>query len=48
MLTVATMSNAEIPHRDARGRAKYAGHLHPADSEEVSASLFYYVNVPTA
>ncbi|OBT77374.1 hypothetical protein VF21_04259 [Pseudogymnoascus sp. 05NY08] len=28
------MSNAEIPHRDARGRAKYAGHLHPAHNEE--------------
>ncbi|OBU00154.1 hypothetical protein VE01_01916 [Pseudogymnoascus verrucosus] len=28
------MSNAKIPHRDARGRAKDAGHLHPAHSEE--------------
>ncbi|KFX99988.1 hypothetical protein V490_01551 [Pseudogymnoascus sp. VKM F-3557] len=28
------MSNAELPHRDARGRARYAGHLHPAHGEE--------------
>lgn len=48
VLPVAIMSNAKIPHRDARGRAKDAGHLHPAHSEEVSASLFCYDNTPAA
>lgn len=48
MLPVAIMSNAEIPHRDARGRARYSGHLHPEHNEEVSASLFLYANVPAA
>jgi hypothetical protein len=48
VLPVAIMSNSEIPHRDARGRGKYAENLHPAHSEEVSASLFCHANTSVA
>ncbi|OBT69527.1 hypothetical protein VE03_01213 [Pseudogymnoascus sp. 23342-1-I1] len=32
------MSNAEIPHRDARGRGRYSGNLHPSHGEEAPYS----------